>query len=40
MDSSVVKNLLAKQAMWLGKMSLGWGDPLEKEMTTHSTILA
>ena len=27
---SVVKNLLAKQEMWV--QSLGWEDPLEKEM--------
>ena len=40
MGSSVVKNLPAKQDMCLGKMSSGWKDPLEKEMTTHATILA
>ena len=26
------------QEMWLG--SLGWEDPLEEEMATHSSILA
>ena len=34
---SVVKNLPAKQ-MWI--QSLGWEGPLEKEMATHSSILA
>ena len=34
----VVKNLPAKQETWV--WSLGWGDPLEKEMATHSSILA
>ena len=34
---SVVKNLPAKQKTWV--QSLGW-DPLEKEMATHSSILA
>ena len=34
----VVKNLSAKQEMWV--QSLGWEDPLEKEMATHSSILA
>ena len=33
-----VKNLLAMQETWL--QSLGREDPLEKEMTTHSSILA
>ena len=39
--SSVVKNLPAKQEMqetWI--QYLGWEDPLEKEMVTHSSILA
>ena len=36
--SSVVKNLPAKQETWIG--SLGQEDPLEKEMATHSSILA
>ena len=35
--SQIVKNLPAVQ-MWLP--SLGWKVPLEKEMTTHSSILA
>ena len=35
---SVVKNLPAKQERWV--RSLGWGDLLEKEMETHSNILA
>ena len=34
----VVKNLPAKQKTWV--QSLGWEDPLEKEMATHSSILA
>ena len=34
---SVVKNLPAKQETWV--LSLGWEDPLEKEMATHSSIL-
>ena len=35
---SLVKNLRAKQEMWV--QSLSWEDPLEKEMATHSSILA
>ena len=35
---SVVKNLPAMQETWV--QSLGQEDPLEKEMTTHSSILA
>ena len=35
---SVVKNTPAKQEMQV--QSLGWEDPLEKEMATHSSILA
>ena len=35
---SVVKNQIAKQGIWV--LSLGWEDPLEKEMATHSNILA
>ena len=35
---SVVKNPLAKQETWV--QSLSWEDPLEKEMATHSSILA
>ena len=33
-----VKNLPAVQETWV--RSLGWEDPLEKEMATHSSILA
>ena len=33
-----VKNLPAVQEIWV--RSLGWEDPLEKEMATHSSILA
>ena len=33
-----VKNLPAMQKTWV--QSLGWEDPLEKEMATHSSILA
>ena len=36
--SSVVKNLPAMQETWV--LSLGWEDPLEKKMATHSSILA
>ena len=35
---SVVKNLLVMQEMQV--QSLGWEDPLEKEMATHCSILA
>ena len=38
LGSSVVKNPTAMQETWL--LSLGWEDPLEKEMATHSSILA
>ena len=34
----VVKNLPVIQETWVG--SLGWEDPLEKEMATHCSILA
>ena len=34
----MVKNLAAMQEMPV--RSLGWEDPLEKEMATHSSILA
>ena len=34
---SVVKNPPAKQETWV--QFLGWKDPLEKEMATHSSIL-
>ena len=35
---SVVKNTLAMQGTWLS--SLGQKDSLEKEMATHSSIIA
>ena len=35
---SVVKNPPAKQEIWV--RSLGWEDPLRKEIATHSNILA
>ena len=35
---SVVKNLPAMRETWI--LSLGWKDPLEKEMAAHSSILA
>ena len=35
---SVVKNPPVKQEMWV--WSLGWENPLEKEMATHSNIVA
>ena len=34
----MVKNLPTVQEMWVP--SLGWENPLEKEMATHSSILA
>ena len=34
----VVKNLPAMQKTWV--QSLGWEDPLQEEMATHSSILA
>ena len=36
--AQVVKNLTTMQETWVG--SLGWEDALEKEMATHSSILA
>ena len=36
--TQTVKNLPTIQETWIG--SLGWEDPLEKEMATHSNILA
>ena len=36
--AQMVKNLPAKQETWV--LSLGQEDPLEKEMATHSSILA
>ena len=34
----MVKNQSAMQAIWV--QSLGWEDPLEEGMATHSSILA
>ena len=34
--AQLVKNLSAMQETWV--RSLGWEDPLEKEMATHSSI--
>ena len=36
--AQMVKNLPARQETWI--QSLGWEDPLEKGMATHSSILA
>ena len=36
--AQLVKNMLAVQETWV--RSLGWEDPLEKQMATHSSILA
>ena len=36
--AQMVKRLLTIRDTWL--QSLGWEDPLEKEMATHSSILA
>ena len=36
--AQLVKNLRARQETWV--QSLGWEDPLEKEMESHSSILA
>ena len=36
--AQMVKNLPAMQETWV--WSLGWEDPLQKGMTTHSSILA
>jgi len=36
--AQMVKNLPAMQETQV--LSLGWEDPLEKEMATHSSILA
>ena len=35
---SVIKKALPIQETWV--QSLGWEDPLEKEMATHSSVLA
>ena len=36
--TQLVKNLPVMQEIWV--RSLGWEDPLEKGMATHSSILA
>ena len=36
--AQMVKHLSAMQVTWI--QSLGWEDPLEKGMATHSSILA
>ena len=36
--AQMVKSLSAMQKTWV--QSLSWEDPLEKEMATHSSILA
>ena len=36
--AQLVKNLPAMQETWV--QSLGWDDPLEKRMATHSSMLA
>ena len=36
--AQLVKNLPTMQYTWV--QSLGWEDPLEKEMVTHSSILS
>ena len=36
--AQLVENLPAVRETWV--QSLGWKDPLEKEMATHSSILA
>ena len=36
--AQMITNLFAMQETWV--QSLGWKDPLEKGMATHSTILA
>ena len=36
--AQMVKSLPAVQETWV--QSLGWEDPLEKEMATHSSIIA
>ena len=38
MVAQLVKDLPAMWETWV--LSLGWEDPLEKGMTTHSSILA
>ena len=36
--AQLIKNPPAVQETWV--QSLGWEDPLEKEMATHSSVLA
>ena len=36
--AQIIKNLPAMQETWV--RSLGWEDPLEKGMETHSSVLA
>ena len=36
--AQMVKNLPTRQETWV--RSLGWEDPLEKEVATHSSIVA
>ena len=38
LGAQMVKSLPAVQETWV--RSLGWEDPLEKEMATHSSTLA
>ena len=38
MVAQMVKNLPAMQETWV--QSLGWEDPLEENMATHSSVLA
>ena len=38
MDKRVIKNPAATQETWV--QSLGWEDPLEEGMATHSSVLA
>ena len=38
LEAQLVKNLPAMRETWV--RSLGWEDPLEKGMATHSSILA
>ena len=39
-DSLVAQTVKSLPAMWETRVrSLGWGDPLEKDMATHSSVL-
>ena len=38
--AKLVKNLPEMQEMQIWVQSLGWEDPLEEDMTTHSSVLA